>query len=382
MGKQTIKHITIMVPHGLLYAWDVANGVRAYVNRQPDLRLSSKELTKTDWLKRLDTPFPDGLIGFFSQSHLSDLAKLDIPSVNFATLIDDASPHVIPDHHAIGSLAADHLVEVGCFDFLFLSFQSIGFAEQRYQGFADRLKEKGYPCERFIWLPDRVEELKNKLRTSSHPLGVCSADDGCGVRLAELADQIGLTIPGHLTIVSVNNDERMCELAPVSLSSIAINGEMIGYTAARMIHDLIRGKPVASATIPPLGVDQRDSTQPSAINDPDLDFTLQQIQQRACKGLKISEIAAQIAISRRTLEMRFRNRFGRSLHDEICRVRFARAQELLLKTDITIGEIAGLCGFAKHSVFTDQFGRTFGMTPTAYRRSRSASPLIAPADET
>ena len=50
------------------------------------------------------------------------------------------------------------------------------------------------------------------------------------------------------------------------------------------------------------------------------------------------------------------------------RLRLGQAAAMLLMTDDTVLSIALSCGFQSHEVFIRAFRRSFGMTPTAYRR--------------
>lgn len=63
--------------------------------------------------------------------------------------------------------------------------------------------------------------------------------------------------------------------------------------------------------------------------------------------------------------------FRRYLHktptDYVTELRLRRGAELLRSTDRTVTEIAYEVGFSGASYFTEQFRRTYGVTPTAYR---------------
>lgn len=57
------------------------------------------------------------------------------------------------------------------------------------------------------------------------------------------------------------------------------------------------------------------------------------------------------------------------------RVRYALAREFLALTDLPLGEIAVLVGFASQGVFSESFRRWSGMTPSDWRRRERPSPL-------
>ena len=62
---------------------------------------------------------------------------------------------------------------------------------------------------------------------------------------------------------------------------------------------------------------------------------------------------------------------ARYLHD----LRIARAREMLTRTNMTIEQIQGMCGFSTRPHFHRAFKNSVGMTPIAYRkRSRPSVP--------
>ncbi len=82
------------------------------------------------------------------------------------------------------------------------------------------------------------------------------------------------------------------------------------------------------------------------------------------------EIASTLCLHPRTLERRLADEgqtFG-ALRDEVC---YSVARELLELTDIPIGEIGAILGFASPSVFTDAYRRMSGSNPSAWRAKAS-----------
>lgn len=60
---------------------------------------------------------------------------------------------------------------------------------------------------------------------------------------------------------------------------------------------------------------------------------------------------------------------GSTIHEEIVRVRLERVKSLLQTTDMTISEIAYLCGYNEEGYLSMVFKEKFGMTMTEYRNS-------------
>lgn len=90
----------------------------------------------------------------------------------------------------------------------------------------------------------------------------------------------------------------------------------------------------------------------------------------------MTQVAGEIGISARTLRRRLEEEGTtfEALRDE---VRRAVARELLELTDIPLGEIATILGFASPGVFSEAFRRAAGTTPSHWRRERR--PAAAPA---
>jgi hypothetical protein len=67
-------------------------------------------------------------------------------------------------------------------------------------------------------------------------------------------------------------------------------------------------------------------------------------------------------------ERRFRAVLGRSIADEIARLRIERAKRLLAESNTSIKRLAAEAGFSDARQMCDSFKRIEGTTPIAYRR--------------
>ena len=63
----------------------------------------------------------------------------------------------------------------------------------------------------------------------------------------------------------------------------------------------------------------------------------------------------------------FRRAFGEAPHQYLMTRRLERAAALLRNTDRTVADICLTVGLRSVGSFTSSFGRTFGLSPTAYR---------------
>jgi|GEM_PF-1638162 len=74
--------------------------------------------------------------------------------------------------------------------------------------------------------------------------------------------------------------------------------------------------------------------------DPVIAAAIRTIRERAVKGLDIAELVEAAKLSRWQLEDRFRRAVGRSIHDDMLRVRLNEARRLITTTDLPLKHIA------------------------------------------
>ncbi|HPB10782.1 MAG TPA: helix-turn-helix domain-containing protein [Kiritimatiellia bacterium] len=159
------------------------------------------------------------------------------------------------------------------------------------------------------------------------------------------------------------------------MSSIQMGAEDACYEGAKVLDGLMRGRTRGQRIIPygAVRVVTRRSTEAIRIGDPLVVKALEFIWLNTGAPMTVADVARQLNVSRRLLEMNFRKELGRTVHGEILRVRLDRAQTLLRDTRMTVSEIADACGFAGPSHFGRRFQDSLHLTPSAFRlRSRPA----------
>jgi AraC-like DNA-binding protein len=85
--------------------------------------------------------------------------------------------------------------------------------------------------------------------------------------------------------------------------------------------------------------------------------------------LGVADLAAAAGLSRAHFSREFRRAFGESPHAYLLTRRLERAAALLRTTDRPVTEICFAVGLQSLGSFTTSFSRTYGVSPTAYRRS-------------
>ena len=163
----------------------------------------------------------------------------------------------------------------------------------------------------------------------------------------------------------------VCDFSDPPLSSISLGTERAGYEAAELLDKLMAGKMMAGQTIVDLAgfVVSRRSTNVLAIEDGEIAEAVHYIRDHSKEPLLVSEVADELAMSRRSLERRFRKAFGRSVKSEINRVRSECICQMLTETNKSVSQIAISLGFPSVDHISRYFRRNKGMSPIAYRKT-------------
>lgn len=84
--------------------------------------------------------------------------------------------------------------------------------------------------------------------------------------------------------------------------------------------------------------------------------------------LTIASLSHQFCLSPTTLKNCFRHMYGRSVHNCLQHMRIAKAAKLLSSSTMTVLQIAQSVGYEGVSQFNAVFKKTYGLTPTQYRK--------------
>ncbi len=285
---------------------------------------------------------------------------------------------VVSDSAGAARMAADHLLGRGLRHFAFVGVARRVWSWRREESFCRAITESGakvhvYQSPRAA--RDRVWEreqplLADWLRRLPKPAGVMACNDDRGREVLEACRAADILVPEELAVVGVDNDELLCELADPPLSSVALNGEGVGYRAAALLDRMMRRRlrKTRRLVAEPLHVVTRRSTEMIAIKDTEVAAALGFIHHHAAEPIQVTDLVRHLGISRRNLEIRFQKFVGRSIHAELQRVRLDRARRFLLETDLPISKIAESVGYATACYFVQVFRREYDATPAAYRR--------------
>jgi LacI family transcriptional regulator len=327
---------------------------------------------------------PDGVIGSIENEGLVELVgQMGVPAVDISNCLQNPSClRVGMDDEKIGRLAAAYFIERGFTTFAYVGGKALWFSEMRRQAYVAALAVEGYACEEIVivdkeksrhpstfWVTDN-ERLKEWLLHLRKPVAVFAACDLFALTVLSCCQQAGITVPGSVAVLGVDNDETLCSLARPPLSSISQPAEGIGFAAATLLDMAIKAQ-VPSPTcrlFNPGPVITRASTDILSIPDQDVCDAVRFIRHNVGRSINIVQVVEAVAISRRRLEQKFQKTLGHTPQEEIRRARVDVAKRLLMQTDMAMPAIAARAGFANATRMGILFRRYIGTTPRNFRR--------------
>jgi LacI family transcriptional regulator len=131
-----------------------------------------------------------------------------------------------------------------------------------------------------------------------------------------------------------------------------------------------RGRSSRPARIdaPATHVVPRLSTDILAVADAPLLKALRFIRDHARENVRVTDVAQAVGLSRRALENRFRRELGRSILQEIRRVRVDLIAQMLMETDLPVSHIAGALGYENLQHIARYFRKEKQMSLMAFRK--------------
>lgn len=275
--------------------------------------------------------------------------------------------NVTCDDAAIGRLAVEHLLSKPVKALAYCGRAGDGLRRDAFEAEAEAA---GCPVAFFVDL-DVEAPLDEQLRRLPRPCGLFAFNDELASAAVRAATEAGLAVPQDLAVVGVDNDPVFSALSPVSLTTIDPDFRRVGREAARRLDAVFGGAdpPAEPIRIPPRGLIERHSSDFVGESDALAVRAARLIRARACRGLTIDRLVEALPATYWTVNRRFQQAFGRTLKEEISRVRMAEAARLLRTTDLPMGAICERIGLENVKYFSTAFGKQMGLSPTAYRRS-------------
>jgi len=382
MGK---KKVLLFVESTTSYGRDILQGISSYINERGHWMITLYERGILDappsWLKNWQG---DGLISRTANpAALTILKRLSCRQVELLGDGVERPAEVAEDEEAICRLAFEYFRNQGLKFYALYAYGNAWWVRLRVQTYINILKHEGITCHLLeektsrrinlhpVWDERYEKPLIEWLRRLPKPVGLMTLYDYQSALVIEACHKAKIAVPEEILVLGVDNDQHLCNLSSPSISSVDTNTVRIGYEAARLLDLKMSRKPLPPRPIlvQPRDVVPRRSTDMIAIDDPDIVAALVFIRKNVFSRMTVTDIVRELAVSQSTLQRRFKKIFGRSLEQEIIRLRMNKAKELLRNTNHSVSVVAELSGFSGHDYFVKAFEHVLGMTPLRFRKA-------------
>ena len=322
---------------------------------------------------------PQGIISRDSRD-IEELARWDMP-LFVAVAMEPPSAqrnNIVADNHAIGRMAAEHLLERGFRNFGYCGFDDMYWSSQRGVSFSARIKEAGFQTSIYKQPKSRASRLWYReeailaewLRKLPKPVGIMACNDDRGQHITEACANAKLDVPYEVAIIGVDNDDQVCDISNPPLSSVALDVEKAGFHASELLDRMMAGEKMSPQTVivSPNRVVMRQSTNIVAVEDKLVSQALNFIHHSAKRPIQVEDVIKSLSVSRRNLHDKFMTTLGRSVYDEIKRVRIDLIGQMLIETDLSISDIALSLGYDNTNHIARYFKQKMRMSPLDYRK--------------
>lgn len=372
------KRVALLIETSNAYARGILRGIHNYVESRAMWSVYLGEHRRGEavppWLQKWEG---DGIIARIETTQIAQqLLKRDLPTVDVSAARHIPEfPYVETDDGEFSVAAADHLLGRGFQHLAFSGDSRFMWSNNRRDRFRTHVEAAG----RSVAVHETTEKKGNFaterkrlikwLMQLPKPVGIMACYDIRGREILDACREAGIAVPYEVAVVGVDDDDLICELSHPPLSSVIPDTHRTGYEAATLLDRMMAGEEVhvGAHLIPPLGIATRQSSDILAVDDEDVAAALRFIQDHATAGIQVEDVLAQVPVSRRVLEQKFRQLTGRTPHQEIVRVQIDRVKRMLRNTDLTLESIAHRCGFRHSEYMSVVFKRVTGTSPGKFR---------------
>src|SRR5690606_9991473 len=116
--------------------------------------------------------------------------------------------------------------------------------------FLEQVRKLGYSCSVFhpknstkhtSWSGHEMAQLIDWLATLPRPVAILARDDEQAHLVLDAAQYLSLRVPEDAAVLGIDNDEVFCQIAMPPLSSVDVNAAAIGYKAAELLAQRMKG---------------------------------------------------------------------------------------------------------------------------------------------
>ena len=382
-----MKTIGIAIDRQRTYGRRLCQGIVDYARANTDWTLRIVEFYELERTSRVADC--DGFIARVLNDRLAErLAATGKPVVDvFCEHPRPGFASVDQNARLIGQLAARHFIEHLFSSFAFCGYNGLSYSDMRRDAFVHCLDLNHFDCSVYHTPSSVIRELGSKrsrdeslhrpsdgrrlrswLASLPKPIAVFCANDMRAYQAIQACHALRIRVPDEVAVLGVD-DELVCEFLSPTLSSIDPNGRGVGFKAAKTLDSMLSNpsKVPDPAKVEPLRLVARGSTNIFPVNPPWLSSALVFIRGNIAKKLTASDVYSHLGKSHTIVDTAFRNVLHSSVQKEINKQRLAEAKRLINSTELPIGQIARLAGFASPQYLCAAFGKAFGLSPSAMR---------------
>jgi LacI family transcriptional regulator len=380
---QRVKKVVLLLELARGMDRALARGISHYAQMQSQHTWSfySQRQGRQLQLLKLKNWGADGIIAYDpTPKDAEAIINSGLPSVTRGLKIPGC-PHIVSNSPAIAEMAADYYIERGFKTFAFCGNQASEWSTTRRDCFVQKLSDNNYDIHVYEqpksrgWYSWEKEQhyLVKWLKELPKPIALFAANDDRARIVIEACKIAGIHVPEEIAIMGVDNDEHVCELSSPPLSSIALNTERIGMTAAKMLDVMMTTGDECDEDIvlQPTHVITRQSTNIQAIEDNEIAKAISYINANAHKLIQVDDVVSVTVLGRRALEKRFRKYLRRSIFNEINSIQVQHMATMLIDTNMSITDIAQVMGYPSAKHISRSFRKIKKMTPLQYRKKNS-----------
>ncbi len=333
----------------------------------------------------------DGVIARIPNAKMAKaFARLRIPVVDLYRWREyPAISSVDADHAAIGRMAAEWFVERRFKNFAFCGYTGAPFSDLRGAAFKEVVETRGHTCsiykeavfssdflgkmilqaECYGEPPDR-DRMAAWLESLERPAAIFCCHDIRAYQVVTLCKELGLSVPGDVAVMGVDNDRILCGFSDPMLTSVDPDAHQVGRLGAQHLFELMarKSRGVRRALVAPVRIVERASTETDPVEPLWLSEALRFIRKEIPSGVNAAEVIRHVGLSHTQIERAFVKVLGNTIHQEITRLRMREACRLLAETTHPAAAVSKLSGFTSPQYFNRLFCRCHGMTPGDYRR--------------
>ncbi|MDD4800349.1 MAG: DNA-binding transcriptional regulator [Proteiniphilum sp.] len=280
------------------------------------------------------------------------------------------------DYIGTGEMAARFFIKRRYRNFAFYGNKGVVWSRERAEGFRRVVEKAGGNYYYF-----ESENLNEEQWSTAHlqldewlfslpkPVGLFACDDSFALQVSEICKINNIPIPQDISLLGVDNDELICNLSDPPISSIVLDVEKGGYEVGRLIDQLINGtrEQPSNIVIRPNRFELRESTERYNLSNEYISKIVHYVEEKFTDEICIDELTKLVPLSRRNLEIKFKDEMGTSIYQFILQCRIEFFAHMLLTTDLPLYDLALQSGFNDSKNISRIFKKMKGYTPSEYR---------------